>query len=475
MPGEEIDLASVIKILLRKWKLIVGVALLAALVAGLVNYFLFPPEFESSSFLLVVNGPQFKMETQIATPNMAAESLVESARLLFQSSELAGRVRAELADVFKQEQRTLPLPKSLIDCIRLEFGSKANEDKTIRLFCVYDTPRICLAIADAWLKVGIKEIDALWNAPINELYDYLLRERNILAEELSGLEDHKRKIDEEIIESELESRVLGLSSKLTGFEIEQGTVEKDIEGRRERVRTFEAALTSMKSNITLGISNMDIQARDIGIGLQASRSETGVLYRALAEVCDGFDVNQALSFVNDKLADLEQKENPGNDEISKTLEILKTVLEFHSATGKKGTITYDKGVLKHVYVLEKASLNELNGQYAGLTKTMETVRSNLAASRKLLAAKSKEIAKLKRMLELKEETFKIVSKKLEETKLLRASQLTPLKIIQKPYLPDAPVRPARMRNVLLTFILGVLLAGGVVVAGYSMDSSAENM
>ena len=121
---EEIDLRPYIETLIRRWRWIVGLALVAALAAAAVSFFVLQPTYEATALVLITNpryqlnfDPRLETLSEIRTTSKVYPQLAES-------NDLLERVWAALDPPLKDVKHPLQALKG-------KFSARAGEDPSL--------------------------------------------------------------------------------------------------------------------------------------------------------------------------------------------------------------------------------------------------------------------------------------------------------------------------------------------------------
>ncbi|MEW6231476.1 MAG: Wzz/FepE/Etk N-terminal domain-containing protein [Chloroflexota bacterium] len=141
---DEIDLRDYVDVLVRRWKWVVGLTVLAALVAGVVS-FMMSPTYEATATLALTTLPSG--QTALTTlPSAAAQlAVLRSADVAVQTLQVFGKVAAE------ENASTL--------ASKVWVASDPQDKSLFRVTAQADTPQKAAAIANAWAKAGIQEMN----------------------------------------------------------------------------------------------------------------------------------------------------------------------------------------------------------------------------------------------------------------------------------------------------------------------------
>jgi capsular polysaccharide biosynthesis protein len=146
---EEIDLREYIDVIVKRWKLVLGIPFLAVLVAALVSFLLLPPVYEATAQLAFLTT---SVNPVLASPQ-AQLAFLQSADVATQTLQILGEMaRDENASTLTRKVRVASNP----------------QDKT--LFSVTaqaTTPQEAAAIANAWATAGIQEMNRKFIANVS--------------------------------------------------------------------------------------------------------------------------------------------------------------------------------------------------------------------------------------------------------------------------------------------------------------------
>lgn len=105
--------------------------------------------------------------------------------------------------------------------------------------------------------------------------------------------------------------------------------------------------------------------------------------------------------------------------------------------------------------------------------------SKATALAELDAATNKEIEKfpeqekgyiqLKRSQDVAQEIYIMLAKRLEEAKVAEVMVPTEVQVIDTPTLPDKPIAPRKFLTILISFLIGIFVSSGYVIANYLLN------
>jgi succinoglycan biosynthesis transport protein ExoP len=154
---EETDLRGYISVLLRHWKIIVSITLIAGLVAGLIG-FLGSPSYEAKAGLVITKArvifePENKPPSDevVLALNIERETLIA----LVKSSSVASQVIEQLGDRLEPEERSL---ECIISKVQVE-----NQGDFIEISAKDPDPEKAANIANAWAECYVNYVNSLYS------------------------------------------------------------------------------------------------------------------------------------------------------------------------------------------------------------------------------------------------------------------------------------------------------------------------
>ena len=201
---DEIDLRKYINVLLRHWRVIVSITLIAVFVAGLVS-FLLPRTYEANAAVFITKArseiifePKYKtfLEEDIASQRKALIALVKS-------STVATQVIEQLGDKLKPEERK---QGNMLDKVQVR-----EQGDLIEISVKSTDPQKATIIANAWAES--------YESYINGLYSGILQlptELQVQADAARKEYEEKQKAWEDFVSS---NRVDELSRQIADKEL----------------------------------------------------------------------------------------------------------------------------------------------------------------------------------------------------------------------------------------------------------------
>jgi succinoglycan biosynthesis transport protein ExoP len=157
---EEIDLREYIEVMVRRWKWIAGVTLVAVVTAAIVSFFLLAPVYEAKAGVVIVKSrseiafePKYRTLTEedIASRRKALEALVKS-------NSVAAKVIDDLGASLNPEEREVGALPNMVE-------TEVNGD-LISIKVKGKDPQKITAIANAWGEVYETYVNRLYSGSV---------------------------------------------------------------------------------------------------------------------------------------------------------------------------------------------------------------------------------------------------------------------------------------------------------------------
>jgi len=177
---EEIDLRAYVGVLFRRWPVILGLALVAAVAAGLVSFLLLPPTYEAVAGVVMLKskaeislGSGFRSLTEedmVFSQELASDVIVDRAsrRLnsvagMVRNATIAQQVADELGDILTEEERQLAQLGANVEG-RVLALDEGGESDTIQVVVSHSDPNKAAAIANAWAQAFETHVNGIYGA-----------------------------------------------------------------------------------------------------------------------------------------------------------------------------------------------------------------------------------------------------------------------------------------------------------------------
>jgi succinoglycan biosynthesis transport protein ExoP len=261
---DEIDLRKYIDVLLRHWKLIVSITVIAVLVTGLVS-FLMPPTYEAEVAVLVIKGrseitfePKYVtyFQEDIASQRRALVALVKS-------SAVAIPVIKQLEDELEPAEKR---PESILDKVQVR-----EQGDLIQIVVRSTDPEKAAAIAGTWGNCYQSYVNSLYGGVCQspgELQAQANAARNEYEEKQKAWEDFLR-----------ENRVDELTQQVADKELLY-----DVKSLREQISAGSSSSASVAANGLALILLQSSAFAELPAELQVSLDRLSALNPSLKDI-----------------------------------------------------------------------------------------------------------------------------------------------------------------------------------------------
>ncbi len=251
-------------------------------------------------------------------------------------------------------------------------------------------------------------------------------------------------------------------------------VEDQLKGVRQDLDKAESDLQKYKSSS--GMVNLDSEAENLiskfsetekeraGVNLQKKQVEfalaslkdaarKGTAYSPAAMLADPLVAGMA-----SKLADLEVQKKALLNEYTKDHPLVK---------GQQGQINE---LLRKIQATYETSHRNLTRQEGEITRQLATYEGTL----KTLPAAERDLAKLMRVAKVNADIFTFLLQKHEEARIAKASTMSNINIVDPAITPEKPIKPKKLKNLLLGFIVGCMVGGGLAFFQEYLDDTIKD-
>jgi len=266
---EEIELRPYIELLVKRWYLILGAAILAAVVAFAISSFQ-PPEYEATS-IVAITEPSFRVQfepriqelSEDAQPLKAFPELATSDQVL---QQLLAEIKPDLVNGTSLEE------------LRTILSAESGSDPTlVRLSARAKDPNDAAEIVNTWAKIFVSSSNDTFGDLGEEQEEFFI-------EQLGKAEAELSKVEEALISFEAVSRYSIIDSELASLRHFQSSyltdtlkitfLLQDIQGLRELLDAESAEDVSFADQLTILALQLKAFDADTSVPLQLQLDST---------------------------------------------------------------------------------------------------------------------------------------------------------------------------------------------------------
>jgi uncharacterized protein involved in exopolysaccharide biosynthesis len=402
MGGQEVDLRDYINVLLKRKKLIIGITLVAIIIAGILSYFVLPPVYEASGSLLV-------------NPKEATVNLTSPEQILSPLSYLPQISVATYKEIVKSKD----IEKKVFDKLNLSSPpynlTLGNFDRMINVINPTNTTLI---------KVSVQYKDPVLAQKIA---------RNILDETLLYITDlNTTQIQSS--KSALEEPFLSAKKELENAQkaLADFNSQKDnLDSLNRQRSSYVSALNSYLSDLLLLNSQIAQYENQLSSTRAELKKENKYLTLEKSIIDDPLLSQLAQQLVNENIIYLSGLK-VNSEEINPIYEDLRSKEENYTIT-----------------------LSGLKAKKTSLENLATTAQEKIHQLDDEINSKQLELYDLNRKVDMAQTYYSTVSSNYVQSSF---TPLSPVTISEEPVLPEKPVKPNKKLNVAIAGIAALFFS-----------------
>ncbi|MBM4465159.1 MAG: hypothetical protein FJ014_06360 [Chloroflexi bacterium] len=300
---EEIDLREYINVIVRRWKWIAGITLVAVITAAIVSFLVLPPVYQAKAGVVIVKSrseiafePKYRTLTEedIASRRKALEALVRS-------SSVAAEVIDKLGSTLQPEEREV---EALLDIVE----TTSNGD-LIGIKVEGKDPSKIAAIANAWGEAYERYVNELYGGRIQSPEDIQPQ----VAEARSSYKETEEALARFMGDNQIEALSREIGAKQNTLADYYSTTQMldrliaDATALRDQLRqgASSARTGNSLSILLLQASSFTLLSPGLPVQLQLSFDEQSILESSVEEQVQELDV--LLSVLEARLAGVQAR------------------------------------------------------------------------------------------------------------------------------------------------------------------------
>ncbi len=336
-------------------------------------------------------------------------------------------------------------PKKDTDIIEIKFSSRTP----------FEAAAICNVIAEAF-----RDLNREFNrSEFRELRQFLEKQLAIKEKELrsseEALKNYRKEhrlvhLDEET--SDLVSRVADIQSRLDAAMVE-------LEAAQENKRNLEKQIDERRQSLSIEVTQVsspllkELQQQYAELVAEKLKYET-LVKQDLS--IDPQEYQLQLSSMTNRIKAIQKK-----------------LLEEAQRIATTSMVADPLQIIQDLLAKELTVDNEIKALRAKI-EVLSDILSQYEAKLADLPEQSLELARLERQLQVDQNTYVLMTEKLEETKISEAGQKENIRIIDLAVEPLEPVKPKKRLNLLLGALIGIGLGVGLTFLLEYFDESIKN-
>jgi uncharacterized protein involved in exopolysaccharide biosynthesis len=337
---EEIDLREYIEVLIRHWKLILALAVIAGLTAAAVSFLILEPTYQATALVLITN-PRYQLRFD---PRLETLSDVETASKAFPalatSDDLVRLVVETLNEQEPEQDWTFKMLKGKLA------ASAASDPSLLRLTSTNGDAEGAARIANVWAAEYVDYV--------NELYGRREQDVGFFTQQLAVARADLEAAEEALVEFQSRNQSSILGARLSSARQAQGDylsdqraiayIQQDIQGLRDQLADQPSERTASLADDLTALF-LQVKAFNAGASVPVQLQVTS------AESLSNKTVQEQIEFLEDLGQSLETK----STEIDARLEELEPeILRLQEALQEVNTqqnrLNRDRTVAEDTYI-----------------------------------------------------------------------------------------------------------------------------
>ncbi|HYH03645.1 MAG TPA: GumC family protein [Bacillota bacterium] len=434
---ENFNLQKIITVLFKNSFLIFGIILLCGIIAG-VTSFKTPPTYQAETTIRVKKARGLT-ESLLSGANDVHPMELQQVMSTY-SEIIKGRTVIEnTIDKVYKNQKERPSYQGLAGCVNTE---PVKDTELLKITVRSGSPREAAVLANTLVDAFLERLSKLGSTEQRSV-------RGFLGERL----EHS-KLELQQIEKELE----------------QYKRRREIVAPREET---EALVNRVSQLNQLTAENQ--------INLATAQSKLDNINQQLGAEKDEFIADSPLiQNYKNKLADLEIKlvglvqqyteKHPNVIALNAEMDATRKLLDIEIKRVINASAPSGNPI--HLNLLQNKLATEIELAAAQAQKfEMDQVQSR--AEREILAlpTKERELARLMREVDLSQEIYLMLAKRHEEARISEVMQPTDVQVVEKAVIPQTPVEPKKVQNIMMAVALGLFSGVGLAFLLESLNKT----
>ena len=426
---EEIDLREYVQVLVRSWKWVVGLAVLAA-VAALGVSFLIPPTYEATA-LVAVTEPRYVMRFD---PRFET---VNNVQLVYKAYPELATSDDLLQDLLV---RLDPLPEGVETYRNLRNMSQAEQGadpSMVRLAVRSQEPGEAARVANVWAELFVTRANEIYGTQGEDQVQFFEGQLERAQAELAAAEQALVAFQARNQGAVLEAQLASAQQNLQDYLVEQ----REIERATRNARALRGSVADMPTDELVSAGDdlaallLQIQAFDVHASRPAQVSESGRSASYGAES----QARPSLWLQVSDSALLSSERTAG--ELAVFLDGLVATL------GARGEQI-------------EAQVAALEPQILGLQQRLQEVQT--------------EEDRLTRARDVARETYLTLARKVEEVRIAAEDTSGEVRLASRAAVPEVPVSPRKLLNTAVAGMLGLMVGvfGAFAVEWWNADGKS---
>ena len=336
---DEIDLREYLDVLIRRWKWIVALTLIAALAAGAISFLLLKPSYEATALVLIAN-PRYRLRFD---PRLETLSEVETNSKVYPSLAISDDLLKQVLDALDPP---LPTQEHSLRGLRGRLSASAGSDSSLlQLKVANGDPERAAQIANTWAEQYVGYVNELYGRRSEDVVFFtqqLDAARSALDAAEQALVDYEAHNQQSILQSRLNAKrsalddYLKAQNELTVVIEDAGALRGQLEGQAAaEPASLADDLTALLLEVQALGQNAELPIQlQVAGGSSLSNKTVGEQTSLLSDLIDALE---------NRLGEIDMQVETLSTEIPPLQEALQ------QATAEKDRLTLDRDVARSTF------------------------------------------------------------------------------------------------------------------------------
>ncbi len=466
----QLTLQDYLRILYRGRWLIIIVFVLTMLVTTYITFTTLPV-YQASATVLIEAGGSMERKIFEADPFGGQTTLITNQLEILKSRNLAERTIRSLEAAPEKDSLLIFQPdedghrntfRQIVRWLRNSMEVEHRKDTdVIEIRFSAQTP-----FEAAFITNQIAQDYRIINAEksqgeVFELREFLEEQLVLKEGELRNAEEELRKYQEEKKVASMDNETAELVTRVSNAESMLEQAKIDLEGAQQRKKSIEYQLEERKASLgddLGGTSTPYILSLQNQLGeAVAERTRFVVAIESQTQNPNRVNFQNQVKSYDDKIAALRQKLEEESQKLKSSDMVTDAFgLSQELITGLLHVDTEIKSLESKIIALREV-VSEYDKELEGLPKTII------------------DLARLERDKTVKEQTYLLMTQKLEETKITQAGKAGNVSLLDKALEPEEPLKPKKKLNLMLGVLIGLGLGIGLAFVREYFDNTVQRV
>lgn len=337
---DEIDLRQYLEVLIRRWKWIVALTLIPALVAAAISFFVLQPTYEAKA-LVLITGPRYLLRFD---PRVETISDIATAYKAYPSLATSDDLLKQVLDILDPP---LPGNEGSLQALRGKVSASTGADPSLlELKATNGVPQQAAQVANTWAGQYV--------AYVNELYGRRSEDVIFFSEQLESARQALEAAEEALIAFQARNQSSILNAELTSARQAQTDYLADQRAIVRITQDIQALRDQLSQQPSGRASSLADDLTALLLQIKAFNAESTVpvqLQVSSAESLSDKTIAEQVAFLDDLMVNVKAKSADIDAQLNELApEILRLQQALEEVDTELDRLTRDRDVAKNTYL-----------------------------------------------------------------------------------------------------------------------------